>query len=196
MDCDDALSESRSTASDEDEPWWPDTTQPRGHTDRPLPPGLLGQNHEVTAYFRSRRDATTTSTPIKHSFSANSPHSCRGCRHIVITAALLRSEEQVCLSPGLLPAIHKAQQGCAFFAWLVDLLIEPTLAPPENDLFLGMRYADIAFHLAPEFELESFPPRAMVVADFIKPSGDFATGMLIHPDFGMWTDEGTCPSSS
>lgn len=192
MECNETLAECPSTTSDEDRPWRNADIISRGHTDKPLPSGLLGQNEEVTAYFISRRDATNTA-PTKYSFSMQSPHSCIGCRHVVVTDALLRSKDRISLSQDLLTAIHAAQQGCAFFAWLLDFLCDPAEDLLENDLFFGMRYADVDFYLITDPNVDSVVPELNVVADFIKPSGSFATaGFLTSCSIGFWTDEGTC----
>ncbi|KAI1374256.1 HET-domain-containing protein [Hypoxylon crocopeplum] len=164
----------------------------RPHGKKETPPASssnLGQQEDLIQYFIERQRAIARGT--KRTFSIDEPHRCVECQGINIDATTFIIPEKIHLCPHLRSAIDAAIAGCAFYEWLVDLLILESDGSPDETPFLGASSADISFYI--ELNTRRNPEwymLFMVYADLIGADGEYETHTLLKGSLNAWTTEG------
>ncbi|XXH01242.1 hypothetical protein Hte_007596 [Hypoxylon texense] len=164
---------------------------PRGKKEKPpasASAGNLGNQEYLVQYFAKRQQAIAQGT--SRTFSIEKPHTCTKCQRININAATFTIPEKIHLCPDLRSAVDAAAAGCAFYEWLVDLLILKSNVSPSEMPFLGSSSADISFYL----ELNTRrPPESymlfMVYAELVEADGEYVTHTLLKGSLNAWTTE-------
>ncbi|KAI1412732.1 HET-domain-containing protein [Hypoxylon sp. FL1857] len=157
-------------------------------TQPPISAGSLGQQDDLVEYFTRRKEAIAQGT--RRTFSINEPHGCVKCQKISINSDTFEIPDAFCLSDHLSDAVEMAIDGCAFYEWLVDLLVPDSDDPQDEKPFLGASSSDITFYI--ELNTRRKPNPYMlfqISAELIAGDGEYTTHTLFRGSPEVWTTE-------
>ncbi|KAI1733658.1 hypothetical protein F4680DRAFT_472014 [Xylaria scruposa] len=143
-----------------------------GHKDKPPAiTGPLRERKHVREYFvRRRAELSRELAPIH---ASDDPHTCTHCEATIIDLGQFRASSVVLLCDSLEAAIERAAAKCAFFEWLVDLLVKRRLTSDPAALFQGDACAEINFGIRLAPWNRGLPMSIGIWVDFIESDGEF-----------------------
>ncbi|KAJ3572746.1 hypothetical protein NPX13_g4943 [Xylaria arbuscula] len=143
------------------------------------PPAItvpLRQRKHVREHFvRRRAELSRQSAP---NFAGDDPHTCAQCENIVIDFEQFIKSEVIPICDNLEAALGRAAAGCAFFEWLVDLVVKRELPSDPTTLFQGDACAEINFGVRLTPWSRGLPMRIGTWAEFIEQDGKFLSEEL------------------
>ncbi|KAI0095422.1 HET-domain-containing protein [Hypoxylon sp. NC0597] len=154
----------------------------------PISTGSLGQQNNLVTYFTQREEAIARGT--RRTFSIDTPHRCAKCERISINAETFEIPEKFYLSEHLSDAVEMATAGCAFYEWLVDLLIPLPTEQEAEKPFLGASCSDIAFYIELNTRRKPNPYMLFLIyAELIAADGEYTSHSLNRGIPRVWTTE-------
>ncbi|KAI1361771.1 hypothetical protein F5Y08DRAFT_290547 [Xylaria arbuscula] len=154
------------------------------------PPAItvpLRQRKHVREHFvRRRAELSRQSAP---NFAGDDPHTCAQCENIVIDFDQFIKSEVIPICDNLEAALGRAAAGCAFFEWLVDLVVKRELPSDPTTLFQGDACAEINFGVRLTPWSRGLPMRIGTWAEFIEQDGKFLSEELEGGKLLVYADE-------